>query len=574
MGNDEATNKFIASLFASSPTPIVAIDRNSLVTAWNPAAERLFGWSPDEVIGRLYPLVPEDGELQYRGAIDQVLNGQMISSYKARRNRKDGSLVDVSIALAPIRKRDGDITGILSIFNDITAQVYAEGRATRLNDILMAIREVNRLTVREKNSDRLVESAIRSLLKYRGYYKAWIALRSKEGGLELRAQAGLENFENGFNDAFRSDKFPPCIIQNLGTPGAHLVVDRQRTCAGCPLEHAYPKSEAIVALLEHNNNIRGILGLSLMTGLEVLEEERNIVAEIAGDIAFALNTIEVEKERQLEQANLRLAEEQAKQQREQLMQADKMVALGTLVSGVGHEINNPNNFVMLNVPVLKGMWQDVLQILDDHGLDDEEYRLRGIPFSTAREMIPQLLDDIMQGSWRIKRIVAELKDYARPQSTFPQEMVDINEVAKSAILLCNTFIKQHTQNFSTDFVEDIPQIPGISQRIEQVIINLLQNACEALTSNHEAVSIKISFDRLRDGVMIDVADEGMGISEKNLPQITDPFYTTKRSVGGTGLGLSIADRIIRDHKGELTFESSEGRGTVAHVFLPRLSEFQ
>ena len=91
---------------------------------------------------------------------------------------------------------------------------------------------------------------------------------------------------------------------------------------------------------------------------------------------------------------------------EQLLQADKMVALGTLVSGIGHEINNPNNFIMLNVPLLKGAWEDAFPVLDRYQETHGDLRLRGIPFAKARTMLPQLLDDVLEGARRIKRIVA------------------------------------------------------------------------------------------------------------------------------------------------------------------------
>ena len=119
MGTDQITDRFVASLFESSPAPIVAVDTEERVTAWNPAATRLFGWPSEEVLGRRYPLVPEEGEQQYRSTVDQVLEGSLIPEYTARRRRKDGALVDVTIALAPIRDTTDEVVGILSIYNDI-----------------------------------------------------------------------------------------------------------------------------------------------------------------------------------------------------------------------------------------------------------------------------------------------------------------------------------------------------------------------------------------------------------------------------------------------------------------------
>jgi signal transduction histidine kinase len=262
------------------------------------------------------------------------------------------------------------------------------------------------------------------------------------------------------------------------------------------------------------------------------------------------------------------AEEQARRQREQLMQADKMVALGTLVSGIGHEINNPNNFILLNVPFLKGAWESALAILDTHYRQHGDFRLRGVPFTEAREILPQLLDDIRDGARRIKRIVDELKDYARPQETRLDEQVDINKVVQSAVTLSHPFIRKRTQAFSAEYAKDIPRLRGSAQRIEQVVINLLQNACEALQDARRGVSVRTAADTDGQAVTITVCDEGEGVSEENLRRITDPFFTTKRDSGGTGLGLSISARIVQDHGGSLRFNSTVGEGTVATVSLP------
>lgn len=261
-------------------------------------------------------------------------------------------------------------------------------------------------------------------------------------------------------------------------------------------------------------------------------------------------------------------EKEARLQQKQLMQADKMVALGTLVSGIGHEINNPNNFILLNIPLLKGVWESALPVLEQYVQEHGDVRLRGISFREARRMVPQLFDDILEGARRIKRIVEELKNYARPQEASPDEWVDVNEVVRSAIMLSKAFIHRRTQNFSAEYGDNLPRIRGSAQRIEQVVINLVQNACEALQDNQESVSITTSYDEEQKGVVIAMRDEGVGIPEENLKHITDPFFTTRRSSGGSGLGLSISDHIVQDHRGTLSFRSTPGEGTMVTVFLP------
>jgi polar amino acid transport system substrate-binding protein len=106
------------------------------------------------------------------------------------------------------------------------------------------------------------------------------------------------------------------------------------------------------------------------------------------------------------------------------------------------------------------------------------------------------------------------------------------------------------------------------QRLEQVVVNLIQNACQALRARDEAVHVSTSYDRKSQHVNITVSDKGMGIVEEDLLRIKDPFFTTKREAGGTGLGLSISSAIINEHSGRLEIDSLKGEGTTASIILP------
>jgi signal transduction histidine kinase len=129
-------------------------------------------------------------------------------------------------------------------------------------------------------------------------------------------------------------------------------------------------------------------------------------------------------------------------------------------------------------------------------------------------------------------------------------------------------IKKYTDNFHVECEENIPKIKGSNQQIEQVIINLIINALQALSDRKCGIRIFTSFDKKTNSVMIEVIDEGKGMSEGLLERITEPFFTTKHDSGGTGLGLSISYAIIKEHKGSLEFKSEPGKGTTAYVRLP------
>ncbi|WCN08608.1 transporter substrate-binding domain-containing protein [Marinomonas mediterranea] len=264
---------------------------------------------------------------------------------------------------------------------------------------------------------------------------------------------------------------------------------------------------------------------------------------------------------------------QLKEQQEQLIQADKMTSLGVLVSGVAHEINNPTGLLLLNLPILKDAWHDILPLLDDIYAQDPSFSVAGLPYPRLKQELPFLLEEMQQSSERIRNIVNDLKDFARAQPDEIVHEVDLNELIKAAIRLVEKSIQKSTDQFSIHLDQRSPKIMANPQRIEQVIINLVINACDALqgSENSEkqlAISSNLSLDQ--KSVYLTVRDTGNGISSENLPRLTDPFFTTKRELGGTGLGLSVSAGIIKAHKGRLTFESELEKGTTVTAILPAI----
>ncbi len=266
------------------------------------------------------------------------------------------------------------------------------------------------------------------------------------------------------------------------------------------------------------------------------------------------------------------AEERAHLQQQQLMQADKMATLGILVSGVAHEINNPNNFIMLNAKIIRRVWDDIAPILQQYYDNHGDFSLAGMPYTRAHEKISQLITGVSDGSKRIQRIVQSLKDYARRDTDEPNQTVDINQVVESAGIILENLIKKSTDNFSVHYGENLPKIRGNHQHLEQVVINLITNACQALEHKKQAVSVETRYDKDDARIVLDVRDQGSGISQADLKHIMDPFFTTKRGLGGTGLGLSISERIIREHGGDIIVDSEPGKGTVVTITLPVCSD--
>ena len=264
------------------------------------------------------------------------------------------------------------------------------------------------------------------------------------------------------------------------------------------------------------------------------------------------------------------AEEEARIHQQQLVQADKMVSLGILVAGVAHEINNPNHSIMSNVTALSEVWEGTRPILDRFYEDFGDFVLGGFEYSECRDKLPDMFSNALANSKRIEVIVTELRDFARHSPRESMTPVDVNSVVGSAIVLMTNMVKKSTDHFSVAYGDGMPPVLGNFQRIEQVVINLIQNACQALTTRDGAVNVATSHDPASGLVVIEVCDEGTGIPEENLKQLGTPFFTTKRGGEGMGLGLWISTNIVHEHGGTLTFSAREGGGTRAVLALPAI----
>jgi PAS domain S-box-containing protein len=262
------------------------------------------------------------------------------------------------------------------------------------------------------------------------------------------------------------------------------------------------------------------------------------------------------------------AEELARLQQQQLMQADKMATLGILSSGVAHEINNPNNFILLNAKIFQRVWNDVTPILEEYYQEYGDFALAGMPYTQAHEKIGQLIAGMSEGAQRIAKIVKGLKDFAGQDTGDLNQAVDINSVVEAAILIVSNLIKKSTNRFSCEYVSNLPKIRGNAQQLEQVVINLITNACQALQDKEAGLFISTSYDSNSNNVIVKVRDEGIGILPEQLKRIMDPFFTTKRASGGTGLGLSISYNIVKAHGGILNFTSEFEKGTTVILTLP------
>jgi hemerythrin-like metal-binding protein len=309
---------------------------------------------------------------------------------------------------------------------------------------------------------------------------------------------------------------------------------------------------------------------------EVLEAKRALegvnsaleqrVQERTHALAEANGTLQAERET-LVQTIARLKETQ-----EQLLQSEKMAAVGQLAAGVAHEINNPIGFVSSNLGTLTTYVAQMLELLGTYekarvGLPPAlRSAIEALPAHTElayiREDVPELLKDCKEGLVRVKRIVSGLRDFSH-RDAGNWAPADINAALESALLVAGNELK-----YKADVVKEFAPLPPVlclSAQLGQVFVNLLVNAAQAITQ-HGTITVRTGVTG--EQVWIEIADTGVGMSAQTQKRIFEPFYTTKAVGQGTGLGLSISWEIVKRHQGQIEVRSEPGQGTCFRITLP------
>lgn len=265
----------------------------------------------------------------------------------------------------------------------------------------------------------------------------------------------------------------------------------------------------------------------------------------------------------------RKIQEESDIQKQKLIQADKLASLGTLVTGVAHEINNPNQSIMANAAFIKDAWTSALPVLDSYYQQEGDFLLAGLEYSAAKAEVFDYLNLIEDCSRRINTIVKDLKDFGRYQPKHTLQPVSVNLILHRALVLMSHYIKKHTHHLEVEYGRDVKTIMANPQTLGQVFINIIQNACEALPDKEKKIIIR-SFTQ-NDGpiVCVEIIDQGGGIPPEILDRVRDPFFTTK-DANGTGLGLAISSTIMDDHNGTMDFINTKD-GTRVILSFPALA---
>ncbi len=316
-------------------------------------------------------------------------------------------------------------------------------------------------------------------------------------------------------------------------------------------------------------------------GLEALVRERTSQLEEAKQALESDVTRRKRSEAELVARNNELLDlnKRLKDAQDQLTQAERLVSIGHLAAGVAHEINNPIGYVQGNLGALTNYLDDIFHVLDavedllDSLPPDDaqaiEIRRRMVERDMVfiRDDLPTLIDESKEGVGRVRKIVADLKDFSRVDTSNEWQWANLHEGLESTLNIVSNEIK-----YKADVIREYGELPDVEclpSQLNQVFMNLLINAVQAIPSETQGtIRLRTGSERGGEAVWIEVGDSGSGIAVEHLGRVFDPFFTTKPVGKGTGLGLSLSYGIVQKHRGQITVESEPGRGTVFRITLP------
>jgi len=275
-----------------------------------------------------------------------------------------------------------------------------------------------------------------------------------------------------------------------------------------------------------------------------MQKEKELAAAAAAETVERAKALELQKTfNQLKAAHSELKETTA-----QLIQSEKLAALGELTAGVAHELNQPLN-------VTKIICQSILRDIQRGEYDQE----------IVAADLPEVVNQIN----KMAEIIDHMRVFTRRSEGEVKEKIDVNTLVKGAFKFLEQQLKDHNIEVIKELRSDLPQVIGDPVRLEQVFMNLITNARHALEScekKNKKMEIKSLIDK--SFVVVEIRDNGNGISEELKSKIFQPFFTTKEPGKGTGLGLSVSNKIMEEHRGKIELESQAGEGALFRVSLP------
>jgi PAS domain S-box-containing protein len=546
----EETRARLAAIVESSDDAIISKTLDGIILSWNPAAERLFGYSPEEVVGQpMMLLIPPERRTEEPAILARVAGGERVAHFETVRIRKDGKRIEVSVTISPIKDSLGRIVGASKIARDITERKASETKAQAQLARLSLLHQITRAVGGRQDLASIYQVVLLSLEEHLrfdfgclcNYDPArqeltvlHVGAGSQPMGLELTLteQAHIPIDANGLSRCVRGQ-----LVYEPDTREVKMPFPQKLAAAGL--------HSLVAAPLLVESKVFGVLLAARREAHSFSSGECEFLLQLSEHVALAAHQAELH-------ASLQQAYDDLRQTQQAVMQQERLRALGQMASGIAHDINNALSPMALSTEML---------------LENESE----LSPRTRRhlEMMQQATDDVAKTVARMKEFYRqrELQLALSPvhMNALVQQVVDLTRARWSDMPQQQGVVIE----MRTEFASDLPLIMGVESEIREALINLIFNAVDAmprggtLTLRTRIIEHSQVPSRL-DCVLVEVADTGVGMDEETRRRCLEPFYTTKGE-RGTGLGLAMVYGVVQRHSADLEIESTPGRGTVVRV---------
>jgi PAS domain S-box-containing protein len=542
------------TLFTGNMIDMISyIDRDRIIRYMSPSIRLILGYEPEEMIGQtaLELVHPDDRERLLQEAGRALAENAQTLKLEYRYRRVVGDYLWLESLCRFMRDDQGQLQGTVFSTRDITQRKSLEQALKESRDELEA-----RVEERTAELEAVNENLQREILK-RIQAQEEAVLKTEE---LKKSQARLQSVFDGITDPLvMLDQDLRVIMLNraaqayFGKNNIQEVIERPcfetfgdngSLCPDGQIEQAV--SSGVPFQYERS----GLMDTNRWENL-MLYPLREAEEGIKGVILRIADTTEK-----------KLAENQ-------LIQRQKMEALGILISGIAHEINNPNNFISFNMPILRDYLSALLSLTDATAQAHPELFFFGMTYPEFREDVFRLLENVRNGSDRINAIVSQLKTFSRKKGGLEIRETDIRDVVDRVVTLSKNQLKKTVHSLEIDLADNLPPVRTDPEALGQVLLNLLINGAQA--ADKPDSWIKVTVDQRPDFpklLIIEVADNGCGMDDEILGRIFNPFFTTKKVGEGTGLGLYVCQNLVENLGGWIEVQSQSGIGSRFQVFLP------
>ena len=537
-------------------TPLAVMEWNMKfeVVAWNPAAERIFGYTAEEAIGT--PIADRIVPAEWRDHVSQVMADllQQKQGVRSTNNniRKDGQPIICQWYNIPLIDEEGQCIGIASMIQDITERQRAEMELRESEQRFRDVSEAAGEYLWEIDLDGCYTYLSERVQEVKGY-----------GVRDLLGRSPFDTMYDGDRDRVQH------ILEQATAEQSTFKLEYRNVA---------PDGEIVweevngVPHFDNQGHLVGFRGAAL-----------GITARKRSELELRQSEAQLRQKAEELENTLR----ELQQTQSQLVQSEKMSSLGQLVAGVAHEINNPVNFIYGNLTHAEEYVEDLLAVIASYQghypnpVEPVQEELEASDVEFLVEDFPQLLNSMREGARRIQEIVASLRNFSRLDEA-ESKQANLHEGIDNSLMILQSRLKGKSHRPAIEVIREYGEIPAIDcypGQLNQVFMNILANAIDALDERdgdrrpeeirEQPSCIWITTQQQGDRVLISIRDNGNGIPEQIRDNIFNPFFTTKPVGKGTGLGLSITYQIIVDrHGGKIDCHSSLGEGTEFAIEIP------